>query len=164
MAKINRPTGLIRYASENNVKKGEKLHMTVRTAAYSFVLLILIGVLTTLLATRKDIQSTIMRAQGMLYQEQPNNQISNIYNIKLVNKTRKNIPVELKLESDDVHGTIKMVGKPLTVEPEAVGDGVFFVYIDKNDLHYRKNKIEIGVYTGERKIDDVKTNFMAPNN
>ena len=50
MTKVHRPTGLIRFASENNVKKGEKLHMTTRTAAYSFVLLILIGVIGGLLS------------------------------------------------------------------------------------------------------------------
>ena len=56
-----------------------------------------------------------------------------------------------------------MVGKDLRVPPESVGDGVFFVLIDKNDLHHRKNKILIGVYSGDKKIDQVKTNFMAPN-
>ncbi len=164
MTKVHRPTGLIRYASENNIKKGEKLRLTKRTAAYSFVLFVLVAVLAALIVTRKDIQTTIMRAQGMLYQEQPNNQISNIYNIKLINKTRNTIPVQLKLENPDIHGEIKMVGNPLLVHPEAVGDGVFFVYVDKADLHNRKNSIAIGVYTGERKIDVVKTNFMAPSN
>jgi|ERR1043165_4140262 cytochrome c oxidase accessory protein FixG len=163
MFKVNRPTGLIRYASENNIKKGEKLHLTTRTAAYSFVLLILLGVLTALLVTRKDVQTTVMRAQGMLYQEQPGNKISNIYNIKMVNKTRRNIPVQLRFESEDFHGEIKMVGKPLEIRPESVGDGVLFVLIDRADLHRRKNKIEIGVYSEGRKIDVIKTNFMAPN-
>ncbi len=165
MTRVHRPTGLIRYASENNIKKGEKLHMTTRTGAYIVVLVILLGVLTAFLVTRKDIQATIMRAQGMLYQEQPDNKISNIYNIKLINKTRRNIPVQLKLEEEgDLHGEIRMVGKPLEVPAEAVGDGVFFVIVDKNDLHHRKNKIEIGVYSGDRKIQEVKTNFVAPNN
>jgi cytochrome c oxidase accessory protein FixG len=164
MTKVHRDTGLIRYASENNIKKGEKLHMTVRTGAYIGVLVILIAVLTTLLATRRDIQATIMRAQGMLYQEQPGNKISNLYNIKLINKTRKDIPIQLRLENEEeVHGEIKMVGKDLHVPGESVGDGVFFVIIDKSELHHRKNDIEISVYTGNRKVQVVKTNFVAPN-
>jgi cytochrome c oxidase accessory protein FixG len=164
MTRVHRPTGLIKYASENNIKNGEKLRLTPRIGAYIVVLLILLSVLTALLATRKDIQTTIMRAQGMLYQEQPNNQLSNIYNIKLINKTRKDIPIQLKLESDDFHGSIKMVGNDLKVGKEDVGDGVFFVLIDKKDIHHRNSKIAIGVYSGDRKIDKVKTNFMAPNN
>jgi cytochrome c oxidase accessory protein FixG len=163
MTKVHRPTGLIRLASENNIAKNEKLKITARTVAYSVVLVVLVTVLTVLLFTRKDIQTTIMRAQGMLYQEQPNNKISNLYNIKLINKTRNEIPVTLKVEEEDgISGEIKMVGKDLMVRKESVGDGVFFLLIDKDKIHHRKTKIEIGIYSGDRKIDEVKTNFMGP--
>lgn len=164
MTRVNKPMGLIRYASENNIKKGEKLHLTVRTAAYSLVLLVLLGILIGFLVTRKDIQTTIMRAQGMLYQQQGPDSISNIYNIKLINKTRKNIPVHLKLEEGGLPGQIRVVGNELLVKPEAVGDGVFFVIVNKKELHHRKNEIKVGVYSEGRRIEVVKTNFMAPNN
>ncbi|HLP20291.1 MAG TPA: FixG Ig-like domain-containing protein, partial [Chitinophagales bacterium] len=164
MTRVHKPTGLIKLASENNIKKGEKFHFTIRSTAYSVVLLILLGVLTGFLATRKDIQSTIMRAQGMLYQQQGPDSISNLYNIKLINKTRNNIPVQLRLEESDITGEIRTVGKELYVPAESVGDGVFFVVVKKGSVTHRKNKIRIGVYTGDRKIDVVKTSFMAPNN
>lgn len=164
MTRVNKPTGLIRYASENNIKKGEKLHMTVRTGAYMVVLLILLGVLTALLVTRKDVQTTVMRAQGMLYQQQGPDSISNIYNVKLINKTRNTIPVQLKLEDGDIHGQIRVVGKELKVHPESVGDGVFFLVVPKKELTHRKNTVRIGVYSGDRRIDVIKTNFMAPTN
>lgn len=164
MIKVNRPTGLIRYASENNISRNEKLRFTTRTAAYSAVLLILVMALSFLLLTRKDIQTTVMRAQGMLYQEQPDNRISNLYDIKLINKTRNDIPVVLKLENEELNGEIRMVGKDLTVKQQAVGDGVFFVYVDRSKISKRKTPIEIGIYSGDRKIDKVKTNFFGPNN
>lgn len=165
MTKVHRDTGLIRFASENNIKKGEKLHMTTRTAAYIAVLVLLVGVLAALLVTRKDVQTTVMRAQGMLYQEQPGNKISNIYNIKVTNKTRKAMPVSLRVKSEDgTAGEIKMVGKDLHVPGESVAEGIFFVIIDKNKLPHRKNKIKIEVYSNGEKVDDIKTNFMAPGN
>ncbi|MES2619470.1 MAG: cytochrome c oxidase accessory protein CcoG [Bacteroidota bacterium] len=163
MEKVHRPLGLIRYASENNIAKKEKVKFTPRIAAYTFVLLSLLVALGFLLSTRKDVQATIMRAQGMLYQEQPDNKISNLYNIKLINKTRKDIPLTLKIEDDEIPGEIKMVGKDLLVKKESVGDGVFFVIVDKKYLHHRKNKIEIEIYQGDKKITEVKTNFMGPN-
>ena len=162
MDKFEVPQGLIRYASENNIAKNEKLKFTKRMVAYSVVLCILIGVLTTLLVTRQDISATILRARGMMYQEQPNNQISNLYNIQLLNKTRKQLPVTLKLE-DGFKGTIKMVGNDLSVKRESVSDGMFFVYVDKGQLHQRKNTVEIGVYSGGKKVSDIKTTFFAPN-
>ena len=162
MIHVKRPTGLIRYASENNIAKGEKLKPTVRAYAYSVVLVILFGVLVTLLATRKDIQANVMRVQGMLYKEQPNNKISNLYNIKLINKTRKDLPVTIKLENDDIDGTVKIVGKDIGVKAESAGDGVFFVYANRDKVVKHKTMISVGVYSGNRKIDVVKTNFMGP--
>ena len=162
MIHVKRPTGLIRYASENNIAKGEKLKPTVRAYAYSAVLVILFGVLVTLLATRKDIQANVMRVQGMLYQEQPNNKISNLYNIKLINKTRKDLPVTIKLENDEIDGTVKIVGKDIVVKAESAGDGVFFVYANRDKVVKHKTMIYVGVYSGNRKIDVVKTNFMGP--
>lgn len=162
MEKVHRPISLIKYASENTIARGEKVRFTRRIAAYCFVLVALLVVLVTLLATRKDIQTTVMRAQGMLYQNQPDNKISNLYNIKMVNKTRNDMPVMLKVEdTDEFPGEIVMVGKDLIVRKESVGDGVFFVLIDKDKVRHRKNKIEIGVYSNGKKIDEVKTNFLG---
>lgn len=163
MTHVHRPTGLIRLASENNIARGEKVRFTARTIAYSVVLVILLAVLVVLLSTRKDIQTTVLRAQGILYQEQPNNRISNLYNFQIINKTRKNFGVKLKLEdSDDVGGEIKMVGKDVLVKQEAMTEGEFFVILDKDKVTHRKNKIEIGVYDGDKRIDKVSTNFLGP--
>jgi len=164
MEHVNRPTGLIRYASENNIAKGEKLKPTARSIAYSVVLVILLIVLTALLSTRKDVQATVLRVQGMTYQEQADNKISNLYNIQLLNKTRKVLPITLRLEDNDLKGVIKVVGSDMEAEKESVQDGVFFVFIDKNNLHHRKNNIHIGVYANDKKVDEVTTNFMAPGN
>lgn len=162
MTKFNRPTGLIRYASENNIAKSEKLRFTPRIAAYTTVLVVLLSVLSVLLFTRKDIQTTVMRAQGMLYQEQENNRISNLYNIKMVNKTRADIPVQLRIENEGMAADIKMVGNDLIVPAESIGDGVFFVNIKRESITSRKTELKIGVYSGDKKIEVVKTNFMGP--
>jgi cytochrome c oxidase accessory protein FixG len=164
MEHINKPLGLIRYASENNIARGEKLKATARSYAYSAVLLILISVLVVLLSTRKDIQATVMRVQGMLYQEQANNRISNLYNIKLINKTRKDLPVTLKVENDEMGGEVKVVGNDIVIKSESAGDGVFFIMADRDKIHNRKNIVNIGVYSGDKKIDMIKTNFMGPGN
>lgn len=77
--------------------------------AYSLVLLILISVLTTMLVTRKDVTATITRASGQLYQKRDSLQITNLYNIKVANKTHEAFPIHLKLENID--GEIQMIGK-----------------------------------------------------
>lgn len=159
MEKINLPKGLIRYASENGIKNKQKLTFTNRMKAYSAVLILLLGIEVFLLSTRSDYDATILRAKGMLYQEQPNNKLSNLYTIKLVNKTRKDLPVVIKVEN--FNADIQLIGKDLMVKSEAVTEGEFFVILKKNDIKKRKSILEIGIYSNNKKIKTVKTNFLS---
>lgn len=160
MESVKLPKGLIRYDSEKGIAEKTKLRFTTRMKAYSAVLLVLIGIEVTLLSTRSDYDATVLRAKGMLYQEQPNNQVSNLYTIKLVNKTRDSMPVELKVEN--FNAKIEVVGKQLGVKKEDISQGEFFVYLNKSDIKNRKTKLIIGVYSHNKKIKTIKTNFLGP--
>ena len=160
MEKVNLPKGLIRYASENGIANKEKLRITGRIIAYTSVLIVLIGVLVLLLVTRKDVDATIMRTPGMLFQEQEKNIISNLYNIQLINKTHKSVPITLKVESGK--GTIKMVGKELVVEKESKAESEFFIFLPIESTKGKKTKLVIGVYSGDKKLETIKTNFLGP--
>jgi cytochrome c oxidase accessory protein FixG len=87
MFKTGKPEGLIRYASENGITNKEPLRFTTRMKLYSVLLSLLVVILAALLVTRKDVDATVMRTPGMLYQERGTDSISNLYNIKLANKT-----------------------------------------------------------------------------
>lgn len=160
MESVNLPIGLIRFDSEKGIAENKKLRFTTRMKAYCAVLIVLIGVEVFLLSTRSDYDATILRAKGMLYQEQPNNQVSNLFTIKLVNKTRDSLPVELKVENFD--GTIQVIGKRLSVKEEGVSQGEFFIFLNKSDIKKRKTMLEIGVYSNNKKIKTIKTNFLGP--
>ena len=99
MDKIGRPRGLIRYASLNGIERGERLKLTPRLVGYTVVLLALGVVLGFLLFTRSDVQTTILRAQGALFQKMPDGHYSNLYTVRVVNKTSREIPIQLKLEN-----------------------------------------------------------------
>lgn len=161
MESVGMEKGLIRYDSENGIKNKVKLAFTGRMKAYTAVLLVLISIEVVLLTTRSDYDATILRAKGMLYQEQPNNQLSNLFTIKLVNKTREKLPVELKIENFK-NSKIQLVGKDIVVKPEGITMGEFFVYLNKDDIKERKVNIEIGVYSNGKKIKTIKTSFLGP--
>ncbi len=160
MEKVNLPRGLIRYDSDNGIRNKVKMRLTGRMKAYSVILLLLIIAETVLLTTRSDIDATVLRASGQMYQEQPGNKISNLYTIKLINKTRETFPVSFKLE--EAQGEVKVVGKDIVVKPEAIAAGEFFIILDRKKIKQRKTKLYIGIYSGEKKIKQVKTNFFSP--
>lgn len=160
MDKVGKPKGLIRYASENGIASNERLRITPRIIAYSCVLLALVGLLVTLLATRKDIDVTVFRTPGMLFQRQENDTISNLYNIRMLNKTHKDVPLSFKLE--DGRGTIKMIGKNVIVNKESKAESEFFIFIPKEQIKERKTVVYVSVYSGDKKIGSVKTSFLGP--
>jgi len=161
MEAVERPTGLIRYASENGIASREKLHYTGRMKFYTALLLILVGLLSTLLLTRKDVDGTVIRAAGMLYQERGKDSISNLYNIKIINKTIKDIPLTLKLENAPGR-IIEAEGRSIAVPKEGQGKGSFFIVLPDKIIKERKLKLQIGLYEGDKKITTLKTNFMGP--
>lgn len=161
MEKTGRPKGLIRYASESGIAEGKPLRITSRIIAYTVVLTGLIGILVALLVTRSDVDVTILRTPGLLYQRQDNGMLSNLYNIKLINKTHEDLPVELRLETKE--GAIKMVGKPIVVAQTSEAASSFFIFLPEKSIHRRKTKLLVKIYSRGKLIETVNTNFMGPS-
>ncbi|GAA4281092.1 cytochrome c oxidase accessory protein CcoG [Gaetbulibacter aestuarii] len=163
MRSVNLPEGLIRYASEAQISKKKKFRLTARMKGYIGVLAILVGLLTGMLFLRNDVEATVLRLPGQLYQHKPNNMISNVFTYKLVNKTTKDIDnVRLKLLNGP--GVLKRVAThdTLTIPGQGMAQGTFFVDINNADLKGDRNTIKIGVFEGDKLIETTKANFVGP--
>ncbi len=95
-----------------------------------------------------------------MFQTTPDGKVGNLYNIKLVNKTREEIPVTMKLEN--MKGEIEIVQKDLVVPKESYFQTSFFVRIDRQLIEKRKTPIVLGVYQGDKRIETIKTTFLGP--
>lgn len=160
MEKTNQPTGLIRYDSEDGVAKKEGFQFTTRVKAYTVVLIGLLGLLTTLLMLRNDFEVTLLRTRGTLFEQNDAGEIYNIYDINIINKTNKDLPVYFKLLNHE--GRIQMVGNDITLKARSDAKSKFIIYIDEKDLTTLKTNLEIGIYEGEELVETVKTTFIAP--
>ena len=161
MDKVGKPQGLIRYASENSIANGEPLRYTSRMKMYTALCGLVVVILSVILATRQDVDATIMRTPGILYQQVGSDSISNLYNIKVANKTTQQIPLTIKL--DEAEGRIIMIGKPfIDVAKEGQGSGSFFVVLPNKEVAQRKTAVKLALYEGSKKIAVVSTNFLGP--
>jgi cytochrome c oxidase accessory protein FixG len=160
MDKVSRPRGLIRYESEENIAHSKKTKFNWRIAAYSFVLMLLTTALVVMLVTRDDVDARVLRTAGQMYQVLPDGNVSNLYNIKLVNKTRKEIPVMMKLEN--MKGEVTVVGNSIVVPKESHFQASFFVKIERANIRKRKTPIVIGIYQGDNKIETINITFLGP--
>jgi cytochrome c oxidase accessory protein FixG len=160
MEAVDRPKQLIRYASENNIAKKEKLKITTRIKGYSFLLLAIVSALFIMLATRDALDITILRTQGMIYQSLPNGYIGNLYSARMFNKTHKDIEVSLSIPEED--GSIEVIGKKPLITKESYTVITFLVKKKTNQIKKRKSDIEIEVHAEGKKLSTKKTTFIGP--
>ena len=162
MEKVNLPKGLIRYASEDEITKKEKFKFTPRLKGYTSVLVILTGILVGMLFLRNDLEANILRLPGQLYEHKEGNIISNVYTYKLVNKTTKEVNnVSFKLLSHK--GTVKLVrNEDFQVPAQDLAEGTLFIEINNAAIKSDKEKIKIGVFSGDELIETTMTAFLAP--
>lgn len=160
MESVGLPTGLIRYASETEIADKKPFTFNLRLKAYSAVLVAIIGVLATLILMRSDVDSTLLRRPGMLFQKQADGRISNLYALKAVNKTQRTLPLRLELMNLD--GEIKVIGKALELAPGELAQTEVFIILPKDQLAGIKTKVVVGIYSGDKLLEKVKTSFMGP--
>lgn len=162
MDRVGFQKGLIRWASENDIASKVKFRFTARIVGYIAVLMVLFATLVTLLVLRSDVETTVLRTPGQMYQRQEDGSISNLYNIQLVNKTFKDLPLDIRLV--DPAGEIRYVGEQIdVVRKDSLVEGVFFIYLNRDQIHQIKTPVVISVQSEGKEIDRVETVFMGPN-
>lgn len=161
MESVNLPKGLIRYASEDEIAKKAKFKFTTRMKGYTAVLFILLSVFVGMLFLRNDVQATVLRIPGQLF-EHKGDKISNVYTYKLINKTIKDFD-NVKFEILEPKGIIKNVGKAeLHLKREDISQGTLFIEINESLLEGDKTKVKIGVYSDGNLLETTTTNFLGP--
>ncbi|MGY2134771.1 cytochrome c oxidase accessory protein CcoG [Hymenobacter sp. HD11105] len=162
MALINKPEGLIRHASENNIAQGTKFRLQGRVKVLSGVLVVLLMGLTFLLVSRSNVQATVLRTPGQLFQKTDRGTITNLYNVSVINKTNHPYPITLKV-LEPAGGQISFVGtNGLTLPAQGITEGVFFAELPKSALHATNQKLRIGVFSEGKLIAETKTKFLGP--
>lgn len=162
MEKINYPKGLIRYASEENIEEKKPFVFTGRMKAYSTVLTLLIAVLVSLLFIRSDVEARVLRLPGQLFETMDDGSLRNVYTFKLVNKTTREMDsIQFRLISHT--GKVELVkGEMTTVPEQGMSEGTLFINIPNAEIQGQKNKVKIGIYSGEELIHTTTANFMGP--
>lgn len=162
MTRIGKAGGLIRYASEKEISSGAKRHFTGRIAFYTSVLAGLLIILSILIMKRTEVETTILRTPGILFQRNGDGSFSNLYNYKIVNKTRKDINLSFKLLQPK--GELRIIGNQPTVKNGASAEGVFFILLDSSMVVSHETKLEIGLFDNDHQVELLESTFIGPMN
>jgi cytochrome c oxidase accessory protein FixG len=161
MIKIGKPKGLIRFASVNSITNKIQKIITPRVIGYSCVLVALVTILGFAMITRSDVETTILKVPGTLYQREPG-LITNLYNVEFVNKTFNDLELKIKIESPASAKIHKVDEKPIIVPAEGLVKGVYFIKIPEDQIGNARTTITLGIYSGQNKLETVKAKFIGP--
>lgn len=162
MDKISRPRGLIRYDSLEGIQTRQPWRVTTRMVSYSFVLLLLMGVWAFLLVGRADLDTTILRAPGQLYQRETGGLVSNLYLVELVNKTHQSKPVTFRVDYPGAQ--LRMVQPIASAPADELTKGMFFILLPEQAIHKTSTKLTVEVISEGVVLDKVNTTFLGSVN
>ena len=160
MAKVNRPPDLIKFASENNIEKNEPTRITNRIKGFSVALVALLALLGVLIIRQTLFDTQILRTAGQVMQENPDGTITNLYRLKVTNKSRKTEP--FKLVVDDKSAELQYAGK--VSDSLAAGqslDEQFFIKKNKDAVTKRRSEIKVKVMNGSELVETKELIFIG---
>ncbi len=161
MKKMNRPKNLIRFDSVFGVETGKRSIWSARTYAYSAVLGVLIIILAVTVFKRKPIETTLLRVSGSIYQKVDSVTYSNLYLLKIINKTQSDKELKIRLISPR-SGKIQLVTGQTILKMQGRLESVLILNLNEKDLTGKSTPVEVGIYEGEILLEHYSTNFLGP--
>lgn len=163
MDRINKPKGLIRYASEATIADNKPYTITPRLKAYIALLISLLLIWLVILTTRSTVDMQVRKTPGKLYHETTDGRYMNMYNVMLINKSHKDFDsLYVKIQGDKYE--LEWVDKQhfRKLQKEGISKSTFFVKIPTGNVETRKDVLVIELYNGEHLLETEKTSFLAP--
>ena len=160
MNAVGLPTNLIGYKSINSIEQKTGFQWTRRVKAYTILLVALFGVLITLLVTRSDFETEIMRQRGSTYTITSDGLITNIFDISILNKTHENFKLEIKCNEPGV--TIETIDKHMVLKSGKQLEERILIKAANKKFTDGVLKVKIQVFGNGKLIETKKTKIIGP--
>lgn len=162
MHKIDKPQNLIGFYTQEYLTKGTKFKLSLKAYGYAAILFIMFLVFSALVYQRQEVETTVLRASGTLFQTRENNKVSNLYNAELINKTNKDIV--FNLTTSDPLDQIEVVQAPKILPKEGRVQVTFFLIRNQSQIKKYKSEVYFEIRSNGKVISNSKTSFFAQPN
>ncbi|RZK50787.1 MAG: cytochrome c oxidase accessory protein CcoG [Pedobacter sp.] len=161
MQKLNRAENLIGFHTQEYIKYKKPFVLSMKAYGYAAILLVVAIVFSSLIYKREEVETTVLRASGTLYQIKGDS-ISNLYTVQLINKTNRDIT--FKMASENKQDSIFFIQAPSILKRESELSLTFFLYKKTSQLNSFKSEVKFKVQSEGKLISTAKSTFFAPNN
>jgi cytochrome c oxidase accessory protein FixG len=161
MRKLDRPTGLIRYASNRMIQERRRFQLRPRAVVYIVILGLLTSATCVLLLNRQAIEATALRTPGVMPLALADGAVRNLYNLRIVNKRQEAQQLGIKLV--DQPGQVAVVGGSFALASETVAQATILVDIPASALVPGRSDITLDVLGADGQLlARVRTTFDNP--
>lgn len=132
MEKIDKPKGLIRYATGNSLKGIKSKFLTPRVGIYSVLLIAVMSALIFFVSQRQDIVITVLRGTDNPYQVVQNNgqeQVINHFKLHIKNQTFDDLNVQMILPTIWKDKNVELVSQTETIQLEGGKNSTLHIFI-----------------------------------
>lgn len=159
MIKIGKPEKLIGFYNHDFIQSRNRFKLGARAYGYAAVLVIVMIIFSSLIYKREDVQTTVLRASGTLYQKRPDGTIANLYNAELINKTNKEM--KFKFRSADANDKIQLIQGDTILKKEGSAHLTFFLIKQPKNIEEFKSKVNFEVEVDGKVISNTSTTFFS---
>ncbi len=161
MTRIKKPKGLVRYESEDGLKGKKSPIIRSRIVVYAIFLVILSTCFTWVLLTRPLVEYQLIRPKGDPYSVLSQNQISNHFSLRLINKDLKQHQVRLAHLGDEDTKLIVPIS-PYKMKPNSTYQLAFFLIVAKGRIPNGHIKIPLQVFIDDVEKGIIELEFLGP--
>lgn len=160
MVKIGKPKKLIGFFTQDYLTDRKPFKFSARAFGYAAVLFVVLMVFSSLIYKRQDVETTVLRASGTLYQQRGKDSTSNLYNAELTNKTNKTITFTFKPQSDA--DGISFIEKSVVLPKFGSTHLTFFLIRKNTDIKKYKTDVAFEVIADGKVLSNSTSSFFAP--
>ena len=162
MDRVGYPRGLIRYTTEAAVQGGKTHVLRPRIVIYGLLLLSLLAALGTAVALRTPLTAELIADRGRLYREVGDDDIENVYTLKVVNKSTA--PERYRAAISGLPGAVLETDPAeFTLPPGGVAVVPTRIRVPEDALEHRVSRLTLTVTaaSGAAIAQDVR--FLGPS-
>jgi cytochrome c oxidase accessory protein FixG len=169
MTKIGKPTGLIRYSSQDAIAGKPIKLLRLRTILYPVVLTILVGGLVSALVLKAPADVTVLRALDAPFTEEADGRISNQIRVKVTNRRGTDEQYALVINGLEDAGlkkeevTVVAPENPLIVGAGATRATSVFILVPRSAFVAGERFINLVFTDSKGYTETVKYRLLGPN-
>jgi polyferredoxin len=161
MARIGRPSGLIRHTSPDAIATGRPTWLRARVFAYAAVWLVLVGGSAFLLSTRPALDFVVLRQPGTLYATVAGGDLANFYTLEAMNRSQRATPISVDV-IEPAGATVTILGSSSVVPAYSAFDVRLLVRFPPHAVHGATTPVRFAVRADGKTLQEIDSAFLGP--